>query len=90
MGYGLNRISPITFNDDAFQTPNNRTQGRAPMSTPRKTGKQSSSWEDQQDTSMNRAYLQKQTSQQDDQVRSKSYNADTWVRNRSFYTTWAV
>ena len=36
MGYGLNRISPITFKGDAFQTPNNQTQGRAPTSTPRK------------------------------------------------------
>ena len=27
MGFGLNRISPITFNDDTFQTPNNRGQG---------------------------------------------------------------
>ena len=56
IGYGFNRISPITFDEDAFQTPNNRTQGRAPMSTPRKTGKQSSPWEDQQDTSVNRTY----------------------------------
>ena len=37
MGYGLNKISPITFDENAFQTPNNRTQSRAPMSTPRKT-----------------------------------------------------
>ena len=27
MAYGLNRISPITFEGDVFQTPNNRTQG---------------------------------------------------------------
>ena len=36
MGYGLSRISPITFEGDAFQTPNNWTQDRALMSTPRK------------------------------------------------------
>ena len=40
MGYGLSRISPITFdNENAFQTPNNRTQGRVLMSTPRKHSK---------------------------------------------------
>ena len=26
MGYGLNRISPITLEGDAFQTPKNKTQ----------------------------------------------------------------
>ena len=36
MGFGLNRISPITFNDDAFWTPNNKAKGKAPTSTPRK------------------------------------------------------
>ena len=36
MGYGLSRISPITFNDDAFQTPNNRAKDRAPTLTPRR------------------------------------------------------
>ena len=36
MGFGLNRISPITFNDDAFWTPNNRAKGRALILTPRK------------------------------------------------------
>ena len=35
-GYGLSRISPITFNDDAFQMPSNRAKDRAPTSTPRK------------------------------------------------------
>ena len=39
MGYGLNRIRPITFDEDAFKTPNNRTQGRVPMSTSRKKGR---------------------------------------------------
>ena len=36
MGYGLSRISPITFGGDALQTPSNRTQDKAPMLTPRK------------------------------------------------------
>ena len=36
MGYGLSRISPITFNGDAFQTPSNKTQDKALTSTPRK------------------------------------------------------
>ena len=36
MGFGLNRISPITFDDYAFQMPNNRAKGRALTSTPRK------------------------------------------------------
>ena len=36
MGYGLSRISPITFNDDAFQMPNNRVKNRVPTSTPRR------------------------------------------------------
>ena len=36
MGYGLSKISPITFDGDAFQTPSNRTQDNAPTSTPRK------------------------------------------------------
>ena len=36
MGYGLSRISPITLEGDAFQTPKNKTQDTALMSTPRK------------------------------------------------------
>ena len=36
MGYGLSRISPITFDDNAFQMPNNRAKDRAPTSTPRR------------------------------------------------------
>ena len=36
MGYCLSRISPITFDDDAFQMPNNKARDRAPTSTPRK------------------------------------------------------
>ena len=30
MGYGLSKISPITFSGDAFQTPRNRAQDSAP------------------------------------------------------------
>ena len=41
MGFGLNRISPITFDGDIFQTPENRgTRGRVLTSTPRKTSAQ--------------------------------------------------
>ena len=36
MGYGLSKISPITFNGDAFQIPSNRAQDGAPMLTPRR------------------------------------------------------
>ena len=36
MGYGLRKISHITFNGDAFQTPSNRTQDNALILTPRK------------------------------------------------------
>ena len=55
MGYGLSRISPITFDDDAFQTPNNRAKDRAPTSTPRKkkieanNGSTLTTWIPQQD-----------------------------------------
>ena len=30
MGYGLSRISPITFEGDVFQTPKNWTQDNSP------------------------------------------------------------
>ena len=36
MGYGLSRISPITFEGDVFQTLKNKTQEAGPTSTPRK------------------------------------------------------
>ena len=35
MGYGLSKISPITFDGDAFQTPSNKTHDKAPMLTPK-------------------------------------------------------
>ena len=56
MGYGFTRISPIAFEGDAFQTPDNRTQGRPLMSMPRKKGKQASSEVDQQGQPMNKMY----------------------------------
>ena len=40
IGYGLSRISPITFDGDAFQIPSNKAQDRAPTSTPRKRRKE--------------------------------------------------
>ena len=36
MGFGLNRTSPITFDDNTFWMPNNRAKGRALTSTSRK------------------------------------------------------
>ena len=81
IGYGLNRISPITFDEDALQTPDNRTQGRAPMSMPRKKGKHTSSQVDQQGQLMNKVYPLKQAPRQDGEPRSNSYDADTLARN---------
>lgn len=70
MGYGLNRISPITFEGDAFQTPNNRTQGRAPMSTPRKNRS------DTQGPPVNKTFPVNKVPRQEEQPRSKSYDAE--------------
>ena len=39
MGCGVSRISPITFDDDAFQMLSNRAKDRAPTLTPRKKEK---------------------------------------------------
>ena len=36
IGYGLSKISPITFDGDTFQMPSNRAQDGAPMLTPRR------------------------------------------------------
>ena len=80
MGYSLNRISPITFGGDAFQTPNNRTQGRAPMSTPRKIGKEAHLQANPQGPPMNKTFPVNQAPRQEDQPRSKSYDAETSVR----------
>ena len=81
MEYGLNRISPITFDEDAFQTPANRTQGRAPTSTLRKKGKQSGSQADQQGPPIDKIYPLKQASRQDGQPIFNSYDVDTLARN---------
>ena len=80
MGYGLNRISPVTFDEDAFQTPDNRVQGRAPMSMPRMKGKQTSSQADHQGQQMNKTHPLKQAPRHDGQPRSNSYDADTLAR----------
>ena len=55
MGYGLSRISPITFDDDAFQMLSNRAQDSTLTLTPRKrrnevnTGSIPPTWAPQQD-----------------------------------------
>ena len=79
MGYHLNRISPITFDGDVFQTPNNRTQGRAPTSTPRKKGKDACSKADPQGPPMNKTFPVNQAPRQEDQPSSKSYDAEMSV-----------
>ena len=56
IGYDLNRISPITFEGDVFQTPNNRTQGRALMSTPRKKERESHSESNPQGPPINKIF----------------------------------
>ena len=66
MVYGLSRISPITFKGDAFETPNNRTQDRAPMSTPSKKRKEI----------VNKSFPVNQVQRQEEQPRSKSYDAE--------------
>ena len=81
MGYGLNRISPITFAGDAFQTPDNMTQGQVPTSTPRKKGKETSSEVEHESQPMNKTYPLKQAPRQDNHPRSNSYDADTSARD---------
>ena len=67
MGFGLNRISPITFNNNAFWTPNNRAKDRAPTSTPRKKRNEANTG----------STLATQTSHQDGHT--KSHNEDLSV-----------
>ena len=67
MGYGLSRINPITFNDDAFQMPNNRAKDRAPTLTPRKKRNEPN------------GIPTTETSQQD--ANTKSHNADLLISN---------
>ena len=71
MGYGLSRISPITFNDDAFQTLSNRAKDRALTLTPRKKRNEAN-------TESNPTT---QTPQQDGNA--KLYNADLSVAGTS-------
>ena len=67
MGYGLSRISPITFNGDAFQTPSNKAQDRALTLTPRKRRNEANT----------ESTPPAQAPQQDG--RAESYNADVSV-----------
>ena len=66
MGYGLSRTSPITFEGDVFQTPNNQTQDRALTSTPRK----------KRSELKNKPFPVNQVPRQEEQPRSKSYEAE--------------
>ena len=81
MGYGLNRISPITFDGDALQIPDNRTQGRVQMFMPRKMSKETSSEADPQGQPMNKTYPLKQAPRQDNHPKSNSYDADMSARD---------
>ena len=82
MGFGLNRISPITFDGDIFQTPENRgTKGRVPTSMPRITGAQPEEAAQQQQTPANRMYTTNQVPQQTWESGSRSYDADTSARD---------
>ena len=72
MGYGLSRISPITFEGDVFQTPNNWTQDRALTSTPRK----------KRNEIINKTLPVNQVLRQEEQPRSKSYDAELSVTAR--------
>ena len=65
MGYGLSRISAITL-EDVFQTLKNKTQNTVPTSTPRKKRKEL----------INKTFPVNQVPRQEDQPRSKSYDAD--------------
>ena len=80
MGFGLNRISPITFYMDAFQTSENRgTQSQAPTSTPRECGTQEIQHQGPQ---MNRTYpLNAVPRYNSQEPEHHSYDADTSARN---------
>ena len=62
MDYGLSRISPINFEGDIFQTPNNQTHNRAPTSTPRK----------KRNEIINKTFPVNQVLKEEEQPRSKS------------------
>ena len=69
MGYGLSRISPITFEGDVFQTPKNQTQDTALTSTPR----------NKRNEIINKTFPVNQVLRQQEQPRSKSYDAQLSV-----------
>ena len=69
MGYGLSRISPITLEGDMFQTLKNKTQNTAPTSTPRK----------KRNEIINKTFPVNQVPRQQEQPRSKSYDAELSV-----------
>ena len=69
MGYGLSRISPINFEGDVFQTPKNQTHDMALMSTPRK----------KRNEIINKTFPVNQVPRQQEQPRSKSYDAELSV-----------
>ena len=71
MGYGLSRISPITFDDDAFQMLSNRAKDRALTLTPRKKRNEANTG----------SIPTTQIPQQDGNARS--YNADLSVAGTS-------
>ena len=71
MGYGLSKISPITFDGDVFQMPNNRAKDIAPTSTPRK----------RRNEVITESIPPTQAPQQDGNA--KSYNADLSVAGNS-------
>ena len=83
MGFGLNRISPTTFNGDIFQTPENRgTKGRVLISMPRKTGAQPEEEVAQlQQLPANRTYTTNQVPQQTWESGARSYDADNSARD---------
>ena len=65
MGYGLSRISPITFEGDIFQTPKNKTQEVALMWTPRK----------HRNSAINKIFPVEQVPRHEEQPRLRSYDA---------------
>ena len=69
MGYGLSKISPITFERDVFQTPKNQTQDTPLPSTPRK----------KRNEIINKTFPVNQVLRQQEQPRSKSYDAELSV-----------
>ena len=80
---GLNWISPITFDADAFQTPENRgTQSRACTSTPWERCMQPAQEEVQQQVPppMNRMYPLNRVPMYPQEQGHQSYDADTSAR----------